>query len=236
MTAIYLDLDGTLVRYRQSFEEIFRVACESCGVSFEIDAHDYYTERFFEHFLAFADDPYLAASIDICNEFEYSTDPRAFTDAYVEAERAATTVPEGVVDALDTLAEDHRLGVISNGVGYVQRGKLAEHDLESRFDAVVVSHDAGALKPDPAIFEAAKERLPADRYVYVGDNVADDVEPAAEAGFGTVHVYDGRPGGDADVNGSTDEHGAGDTDTSHRACPADLDIAPTEFHRIGDVL
>lgn len=226
MTAIYLDLDGTLVRYRQSFEEIFRVACESCGITFDIDAHDYYTERFFEHFLAFADDPYLAAAVDICDEFDCSIDPRTFTDAYVEAERDATTVPDGVAEALDSLAAEHRLGVLSNGIGYVQRGKLATHGLESRFEEVVVSHDVGALKPDPAIFEAAKNRLPSEQYVYVGDNVADDVEPASEAGFRTVHVCDEHA---SDVDSA-------DTGANHGACPADLDIGPTEFHRIAELL
>ena len=99
--------------------------------------------------------------------------------------------------------------MLTNGLGRVQRRKLAAHGLGEFFDAVVVSHEIGALKPDPSIFAAVTERLPADSHVYVADSVTDDIEPANEAGFRTVHVAE-----------------------RHGNCPADAAVAPTEFETL----
>lgn len=213
MAAIYVDLDGTLVQYDRSFAEIFEEACETVGVEATEALQRYHMERFFERFTAFDDDPYLAAARDLCREYDLDVAPTVFRDARVDAERAATTVASGVHDALDALAADHRLGVLSNGVGYVQRDKLAAHGLDERVEAVVVSHDVGVMKPDPRLFGVAEERLPADEYVYVGDSAEDDVGGAVDAGWaGTIHVVD--------------------TDGACSGCRADLHVTPDEFDRL----
>ena len=75
-----------------------------------------------------------------------------------------------------------------------QRAKLAASGLERFFDAVVVSYEVGAHKPDPAAFGVAEERLPADDYAMVGDSDA-DVDGADRAGW-VAHRYDGGGFGD----------------------------------------
>ncbi|EJN59340.1 HAD family hydrolase [Halogranum rubrum] len=217
MAAIYVDLDGTLLQYERSFADIFADACAAVGIDATDEYQQYHLERFFERFTAFDDDPYLAAARDLCQEYGLDVDPAAFRDARVEKEREATTVAPNVYDALDTLSADYDLGVLSNGVGYVQRGKLDAHGLTDRFDAIVVSHDVGAMKPDRRLFTVAQERLPANEHVYVGDSAEDDIDGAVDAGWArTVHVVS-------------------DTDTCS-GCRADLHVTPTEFDRIGGVL
>ena len=57
--------------------------------------------------------------------------------------------------------------------------------LRALVDAVVISAEQGAAKPDPAIFRAALERLgaAADDAMHVGDSVEPDVEGARAAGL-----------------------------------------------------
>ncbi|WP_158237360.1 HAD family hydrolase [Halegenticoccus soli] len=214
MATVYVDLDGTLVRYERSYGEIFAATCESLGVAVGGDGVDYYTESFFERFLSFADDPYREAAADLCSAYDLDVDGGTFADAYLEREIAASTVASGAKAALSALAADHALGVLSNGVGEVQRAKLAAHGLEPLFDEILVSHEFGAMKPDPAIFAAAKERLPAERYVYVGDDPDDDIEPARAAGFLPVQVTDGD-----------------DPDPG-----AALHVSPDEFFRVAELV
>lgn len=76
-------------------------------------------------------------------------------------------------------------------MGTVQRDKLRRHDLLERLDAVVVSYEVGAHKPDPEVFERARDRIDADRYAMVGDDYESDVAPAQELGFEGIHVDDG---------------------------------------------
>jgi len=75
----------------------------------------------------------------------------------------------------------------------MQRRKLEEHGLDDLADAVVISNEVGVRKPNPQIFETAKERLPAESYLYVGDTFEEDIAPAREGGFETVYIGDDRP-------------------------------------------
>ena len=79
-------------------------------------------------------------------------------------------VKRGIVSNFDS-----RLGAILAGLG-----------LDHSFDAVVLSVDAGAAKPKPAIFARALEALGGlepGRCAHVGDSLADDAIAAAHAGL-----------------------------------------------------
>lgn len=91
----------------------------------------------------------------------------------------------------ETVAARHPTGILTNGHGPTQRAKLAEHGFDDLVDAILVSNELGVRKPVPGIFEEARERLPADTHVYVGDTYEEDVVPARDQGFETVYVGDG---------------------------------------------
>jgi putative hydrolase of the HAD superfamily len=82
-----------------------------------------------------------------------------------------------------------RLAVVSNW-------DVSLHDVLERtalrplLDAVVISAELGAAKPDPAIFRAALERLGAHaaEAIHVGDSVEHDVAGARAAGLEAVLV------------------------------------------------
>jgi putative hydrolase of the HAD superfamily len=82
-----------------------------------------------------------------------------------------------------------RLAVVSNW-------DVSLHDVLERtalrplVDAVVISAELGAAKPDPAIFRAALERLGAQpsEAIHVGDSVEHDVAGARAAGLEAVLV------------------------------------------------
>ena len=82
----------------------------------------------------------------------------------------------GALDAVRALRRRGlALAVVSNwDIG------LAEHldrlGIGALFDTVVTSAEAGAAKPDPAVFELALDRLrvTAERTLHVGDSEADD--------------------------------------------------------------
>jgi HAD superfamily hydrolase (TIGR01509 family) len=73
-----------------------------------------------------------------------------------------------------------RTALVSN-IGIDVRHVLKRSGLANLLDAVVVSYEAGAVKPDAAIFTRALEllRVPAQRALMVGDNWRDDGGAAA---------------------------------------------------------
>jgi putative hydrolase of the HAD superfamily len=108
-----------------------------------------------------------AASVDL---------PAAeFVDAFAAA---LVFEPEpGAAEALQQLAEAGlRLAVVSNWDSSLTE-TLAGLDLAAPLTAVVTSADAGAAKPDPAVFVEALARLGTapGRTLHVGDEDADEI-------------------------------------------------------------
>ncbi len=184
-TAVYFDLDGTLLGYDRAFDDIVRGALPAGAPDAAIET---YTENVLAALSERRQEPYERAFAAACEAHDIDADPRAVAAEYRDREVAATHVSDAARDLLETVAERHPTGVLTNGEGRMQRRKLAAHDLDAALDAVLVSNAVGVRKPDPAIFERARERLPADTHVYVGDTYEEDVEPARRAGFEAVYV------------------------------------------------
>lgn len=94
------------------------------------------------------------------------------------------------------------MGIISNFTGNLSV-ILKEFDLNSLFSSVTESFYERVSKPDPAIFLAAlgKHGLSPDQAIYVGDNFKNDIQPAKELGFWTVHfMAKGETSGEAKSN------------------------------------
>lgn len=116
----------------------------------------------------------------------------AWFDAYFADYVAAWRLHD---DALPMLARLEaipgvRLGIITNGDPAFQGRKLAAVRLADRFATVVASGAEGVVKPDPAIFRIACERLGVEpeRAVYVGDRLRTDALGAAGAGLTGVWI------------------------------------------------
>lgn len=188
--AICFDLDGTLIRMKKPYATLLDETFEACVDRADPAWATHYNKRFFEYLRGIEPEPYRRSMTDVCETFDLSGDPTGMAEDLLEREFAAATVDDATHDAITTLStsHDHPLGIITNGVGPVQREKLARTDLDDMFDAVVVSSEVGAHKPDTRVFEAATDRLDADRYVMIGDDYGGDIVGAHEAGFEAIHV------------------------------------------------
>jgi putative hydrolase of the HAD superfamily len=84
-----------------------------------------------------------------------------------------------------------RTGLLTNGPSWMQRRKVELLGLEAELDAIGISEELGAAKPDPAAFTATLELLEsaAHETVMVGDHLDWDVRGALAAGMrGAVWV------------------------------------------------
>ena len=105
--------------------------------------------------------------------------------------RNAVTLFDGAARALGKLCERYSIGAITNGNADVHRIGIGHH-----FDFVVTPAEAGAAKPDPAMFELALNAAgaPPGSVVHVGDDPVRDVAGAAALGLRTVWMNpEGRP-------------------------------------------
>lgn len=110
--------------------------------------------------------------------------------AFARFRRALKPIDPDAEAALDDLARDHRLALVTNGAPDVQREKLAGTALAAHFAAIVISVEVGVGKPDPRIFQAALDALgvASTDAVMVGDSLERDVAGARRAGLRSIWI------------------------------------------------
>ncbi|ADD07071.1 HAD superfamily hydrolase [Natrialba magadii ATCC 43099] len=188
-TAVYFDLDGTLCTYDEPFEAMFQRTVSPYGTPTN-GAYDAYVEHLLDAVDRCEPNPYRRAFETIVTEhnFEVDATPATLAADYCDREVDATITTAGATEVLESVAATNPTGIITNGDGEQQRAKLECHGLDGRVDEVLVSNEVGVRKPDRELFATAKDRLPADDYVYVGDSYEEDIVGARDAGFQTVYV------------------------------------------------
>lgn len=105
--------------------------------------------------------------------------------------RKVPFVYDDTFPVLDTLKENYRLVLITNGSPDLQNTKLAiTPELVPYFDHIVISGGYGKGKPDKGIFEHALSlvSLQKDEVIMVGDNLNTDILGANRAGITSVWI------------------------------------------------
>lgn len=121
-------------------------------------------------------------------------DPDAFIDAEHEVWRPQSSVLASAQALLDSLrARGLRTGVVANAwpdPARILRGDAEAFGLAERLDVLVFSEDVGTRKPAPEIFLHACRELGVEPFdtMFVGDNLATDVQGAADVGMTTVQA------------------------------------------------
>ena len=87
----------------------------------------------------------------------------------------------------------YRIGLVADGRSDESAVLRARHELDSLIDAVVISDEVGAAKPDRLAFDAALSRLgipraEAGRVVMVGNRLERDVRGASDLGMVSVWI------------------------------------------------
>lgn len=124
---------------------------------------------------------------------------KALSAAFRTADAEAQAFPE-THTALAQTRELGRLALLSNTQSF-DLDLLNRLELDPFFRIKGLSAELGALKPEPAAFEAMQKRLGlfAGNLVMVGDSWKDDVEGALAAGWTAIWVNrDGHPRPDHD--------------------------------------
>jgi 2-haloalkanoic acid dehalogenase type II len=94
----------------------------------------------------------------------------------------------GALALLQALKPAYKIGIVTNNRTAEQQEKLRHLGMYHLVDALITSEDMGVLKPDPAIYQQALQRLgatPAET-VMVGDNWQADVVGALAVGIRPV--------------------------------------------------
>ena len=82
-----------------------------------------------------------------------------------------------------------KIALVSNGVSAIQRGRLGKSPLTPLYDAIIISEEVGAAKPDPRLLYVAMEQLGCtdkSQAVMMGDSAGADIGAANNAGVDSI--------------------------------------------------
>lgn len=196
LEAILFDWGNTLARFTWSEELLeagHRAGLEAIGRGAAAEL----TERYRTELLPRLREPDARLTVDYRAEVERLLGG-GDVDAFLEAEHEAWAPATELAATTHALLEALRrrglaLGLVLNAwpdPPHLLRRQIERLGVAERVDAVVLSADVGAYKPDPRPFLAALDRLgvPPAAALFVGDSLAADVAGARNVGMRTVQA------------------------------------------------
>lgn len=127
----------------------------------------------------------------LLDEMDVDGDAVAMGSTFVQGLTDCGNLFAGARELLDGLNGRVRMGMVTNGIGTTQWGRINRLDLARYFDVVAISGELGISKPDSRIFDYTLDAMEVgDRstVVMVGDSLASDIAGASNAGIDSIWV------------------------------------------------
>lgn len=112
-------------------------------------------------------------------------DPVAVGDHYIRALSQEGVLLPGALEAVKAVAAQVPVAAVTNGITFIQHGRLDTSPIRPYLKAVVISEEVGCAKPNPRIVHEALKQLGGvspTRALMVGDSLASDIACARNAG------------------------------------------------------
>lgn len=85
----------------------------------------------------------------------------------------------------------HELFILTNGSVNDQRKKLENLDLAKYISREhwYISGELNMTKPNKKIFKYIEKQIPSEKFLYIGDDFTNDIEPAQELGWKSIYLH-----------------------------------------------
>ena len=199
--AVLFDLDDTLIDFQYSRRHGLRAVQELVPALAPVPLEELelvHDEQLHANYLRTLDgslsddDARLERMRGICARYGLRPDEGTIAEAasaYARGQQSNARLVPGVPELLETLRGRVKIGVVTNGPPARQRGKLKSFDIRpDDLDALAISGEVGAAKPDPAIFRHALAALGAapEQVTMIGDSWENDILGALGSGMAAV--------------------------------------------------
>ena len=183
--AVVFDLDYTLAVTQTDRQTLLDRA--TAAVDAPAMTREAYLESHGRHLTTEDREPIFA---DLLAESDSDVLPAELARAYREAIAESLTAVDEAEGLLSDLKERYQLGLLTNGPSVAQQSKIEKLGWTHFFDAIVITGQLEAGKPDERAFTAILDELgvEAQKAVYIGDDVEKDIQGASEAGLYAIQV------------------------------------------------
>lgn len=128
---------------------------------------------------------------DFFEQISVDADPVEANRKYMEYLSQPGILLDGALDTCKKLSEKYSLYLITNGTGFVQRGRLKNSPLMKYIEAVFISEDIGFNKPSREYFDyvlANIDEKDKSKILVIGDSPSSDIAGAKNSGLDACWV------------------------------------------------
>ncbi len=189
---LLFDADNTLFDFDAAEREAHRQLCEAYGLAFSEKGYQLYHRcnaglwKEFdqglctkEYLLVERFRRYLALTGE-------TADLEALNRAHLRALGENAVLLPGALELCRSLAENHRLYLLTNAVESVQRARFGRSAIAPCFQDVFISEAVGCGKPSRAYFDHVFQAVPGlteGNCLLIGDSLSSDIQGANNAGL-----------------------------------------------------
>lgn len=193
-TTVLFDIDHTLFDFDTSERHAFDSTLRSVGLEHPEELQDAFTKindlLWKRVELGELTPNYVGTQrwVQLAEVAGISVDPGSIAATYISELGAHGDLYPGARDMLDEVRPYATLALLSNGIGAVQRARIARLEIASYFDAIVISGEVGSAKPAVEIFDFTFEQLGwpnKANTLMIGDNLTSDIQGGLNYGIDT---------------------------------------------------
>ena len=125
---------------------------------------------------------------EFCKQYALDASPEQMAEVYLTYLSEKAYLLDRAEELCQRLSAKYRLYIITNGIAFVQRGRMSRLSITRFFTDTFISEEMGAEKPEPLFFERVFEKIPqfcAEKALVVGDSLTSDIKGGISAGLDT---------------------------------------------------
>lgn len=189
---LLLDADNTLFNFDAGNRRAFTAVCRACHLP-DTDALFYAYEAVNAEMWGAFDRGEYSKDFIVVERFRLflercglQADPVRCNAVHLDSLKTNTQLMPDALEVCRTLAQTHRLYIVTNAVAAVQKARLAASDIRPYITDAFISEDAGASKPSSAYFDYVFSRIPGitrENCLLIGDSPSSDLQGANNYGI-----------------------------------------------------
>ena len=191
---LLFDADGTLLDFHRCEREAVTEAFSVLGVETDSEMIDEYS-RINDRLWKKLERGEIEKNVLIYQRFEeffekygIASDPRDTATKYMELLSRHGYLFDGAKELCEELSKKADLYMVTNGIKFVQEGRLADSGIICYFKGIFISEDAGYEKPRVEFFDHVADRVPGfskEKTIIVGDSLTSDIAGGINYGIDT---------------------------------------------------
>lgn len=192
---IIFDADETLFDFKKSEKNALKNTMLACNIEYDESYHlEVYKNINTAIWKELEDGVITQKKLNVerfkrlSNQLNVEFDEVEFAQLYMKHLSSASFLYDESIDLVETLHQDYKLSIITNGLKDVQDNRIRKSVVAKYFEDIVVSEDVNVSKPDSKIFEYALNNLKhtdKSKVLMVGDSLTSDIQGGINFGIDT---------------------------------------------------